>query len=149
MQILPFFFFRLYYPWPYNLHLLAGAWLVIAVTLGMVVAGAAGGRITYHRIVGAILLYLLIAVAFATLFAFVGLSISESFKGIEFRDDLALASSVFYLSFVTLTSTGYGDIVPVHPLARSLCNIESTVGQLYPATILARLVTLELGAGSK
>ena len=74
------FFFRLYYPWPYNLHLLAGAWLVIAVTLGTVVAGAvfAGGRITYHRIVGAILLYLLIAVAFATLFAFVGLSIPES-----------------------------------------------------------------------
>ena len=145
------FFFRLYYPWPYNLHLLAGAWLVIAITLGMVVAGAvfAGGRITYHRIVGAILLYLLIAVAFAALFAFVGLSISESFKGIEFRDDLALASSLFYLSFITLTSTGYGDIVPVHPLARSLCNLECIIGQLYPATILARLVTLELGAGSK
>ena len=65
------FFMRLYYPWPYNLHLLAGAWLIIAVTLGIVVARAVfgGGRITYHRIVGAILLYLLIAVAFATLFA--------------------------------------------------------------------------------
>ena len=33
------FFFRLYYPWPYNLHLLAGAWLIIAVTIGIVVAG--------------------------------------------------------------------------------------------------------------
>jgi hypothetical protein len=102
------------------------------------------GRITYHRIVGAILLYLLIAVAFATLFAVVGLSIPDAFKGIAFEDDSALASSLFYLSFVTLTSTGYGDIVPMHPLARSLCNIESIVGQLYPATILARLVTLEL-----
>ena len=137
------FFLRLYYPWPYNLHLLAGAWLIIAVTLGIVVARAVfgGGRITYHRIVGAILLYLLIAVAFATLFAFVGLSIPESFKGIAFADDAALASSLFYVSFVTLTSTGYGDILPVHPLARSLCNIESIIGQLYPATILARLVT--------
>jgi len=139
------FFFRLYYPWPYNLHLLSAAWLIIAVTLGIVVARAVfgGGRITYHRIVGAILLYLLIAVAFATLFAFVGLSIPDSFKGIAFEDDAALASSLFYLSFVTLTSTGYGDIVPVHPLARSLCNVESIIGQLYPATILARLVTLE------
>jgi hypothetical protein len=53
------------------------------------------------------------------------------------------------LSFVTLTSTGYGDIIPVHPLARSLCNIESIVGQLYPAMILARLVTLELRADNK
>ena len=140
------FFLRLYYAWPYNLHLLAGAWLIIALTLGIVVARAVfrAGRITYHRIVGAILLYLLIAVTFATLFAFAGLSISDAFKGIVFEDDSALASSLFYLSFVTLTSTGYGDIVPVHPLARSLCNIESIIGQLYPATILARLVTLEL-----
>jgi Ion channel len=139
-------FFRLFYPWPYNLHLLAGAWLIISLTVGIVVAQAVfgSGRITYHRIVGAILLYLLIAVIFATLFAVVGLSISDTFKGIAFEDDSALASSLFYLSFVTLTSTGYGDIVPMHPLARSLCNIESIVGQLYPATILARLVTLEL-----
>ena len=144
------FFLRLYYSWPYNLHLLAGAWLIIAVALGIVVARAefGGGRITYHRIVGAILLYLLIGVTFATLFAFVGLSISDAFKGIVFEDNSALASSLFYLSFVTLTSTGYGDIVPLHPLARSLCNVESIIGQLYPATILARLVTLGLRAGS-
>ena len=142
------FYLRLYYPWPYNLHLLAAAWLIIAVTLGIVVAQAVfgGGRITYHRIVGAILLYLLMAMTFATLFAFVGLTIPDSFKGIAFEDDSALASSLFYLSFVTLTSTGYGDIVPVHPLARSLCSIESIIGQLYPATILARLVTLELAS---
>ena len=86
----------------------------------------------------------LISYFYFNLFAFVGLSISNSFKGIAFEDDAALASSLFYLSFVTLSSTGYGDIVPLHPLARSLCNIESIIGQLYPATILARLVTLEL-----
>ncbi|UEM17701.1 MULTISPECIES: hypothetical protein [Bradyrhizobium] len=34
--------------------------------------------------------------------------------------------------------------MPVHPWARSLCNIEAVIGQLYPATLLARLVTLEL-----
>ena len=140
------FFFRLYYPWPYNLHMLSGAWLIISVALGIVVAKQVfgAGRTTYHRVVGAILLYLLIAVAFAALFAFVGLSIPDAFKGIAFEDNSALASSLFYLSFVTLTSTGFGDIVPLHPLARSLSNIESVIGQLYPATILARLVTLEL-----
>jgi hypothetical protein len=51
---------------------------------------------------------------------------------------------LIYFSFVTLTSTGYGDIVPVDPVARSLCNVEMIIGQLYPATLLARLVTLEL-----
>jgi hypothetical protein len=133
-------------PWPYNLQLLASAWLIIAITLGTIVARAVfrTGRVTYHRIVGAVLLYLLVAVGFATLFMFVGLSIPDAFKGISFEDDAALASKLFYLSFTTLTSTGYGDIVPVHPLARSLCNIEAVIGQLYPATLLARLVTLQL-----
>ncbi len=132
--------------WPYNLHLLAAAWLIIAITLGTIVAGAVfrQGRVTYHRIVGAVLLYLLIAIGFATLFMFVGLSVPNAFKGVSFEDDAALASELFYLSFTTLTSTGYGDIVPVHPLARSLCNIEAVIGQLYPATLLARLVTFQL-----
>jgi ion channel len=141
------FVLRIFHPlWPYNLHLLAAAWLIIAITLGTIVAGAVfrRGRVNYHRIVGAVLLYLLVAVGFATLFAFIGLSIPGAFKGVAFEDDAALASELFYLSFVTLTTTGYGDIVPVHPLARSLCNLEAVVGQLFPATLLARLVTLEL-----
>jgi hypothetical protein len=133
-------------PWRYNLHLLAAAWLVIAITLGTIVARAVfrGGRVTYHRVIGAVLLYLLAAVGFAALFAFVGLSIPGAFKGFAFEDDAALASELFYLSFATLTTTGYGDIVPVHPLARSLCSFEAVIGELYPATLLARLVTLEL-----
>jgi hypothetical protein len=132
-------------PWAYNLHLLAAAWLIISITLGTIVARAVfrRGRVTYHRIVGAVLLYLLIAVCFATLFAFVGLSIPDAFRGVVFADNAALASELFYLSFSTLTTTGYGDLVPVHPLARSLCNAEAVIGQLFPATLLARLVTLE------
>jgi hypothetical protein len=137
---------RYYYSWPYNLHVLAAAWLIIAATLGVVVTQAVfgPGYVTYHRIVGAVLVYLLIAVGFACVFTFIGLSVEEAFKGIEFEDDRALVSKVFYLSFATLTTTGYGDIVPVDPWARSLCNIEAVIGQLYPATLLARLVTLEL-----
>jgi hypothetical protein len=138
---------RYFYAWPYNLHLLAAAWLVIAATLGVVVTKAVfgPGYITFHRIVGAVLVYLLVAVGFACLFTFIGLSIDGAFNGITFADDRSLANKVFYLSFATLTTTGYGDIVPVHPWARSLCNIEAVFGQLYPATLLARLVTLELG----
>ena len=146
------FFLRLLYPWPYNLHLLAGAWFIIAITLGIVVAWAVfwGGRITYHRIVGAILLYLLIAVAFATLFAFVGLSISGAFKGIEFKGHSRLGQLAFLSELcIPEPPTGYGDIVPAHPIARTLLQIsESVIGQLYPATILARLVTLGLRAYS-
>src|SRR5262249_14310117 len=128
-----------------DLHMVAAAWLVLAITLGAVVARAvfAPGAVTYHRIVGAVLLYLLIALAFVALFVFVGLLIPKAFSGLAFDDNATFASSAIYFSFVTLTTVGYGDIVPVHPIARSLCNLEAICGQLYPATLLARIVTLE------
>ena len=47
-------------------------------------------------------------------------------------------------SFATLTATGYGDTAPLDPYTRRLANVEAIIGQLYPATLLARLVTLEL-----
>jgi hypothetical protein len=137
---------RLHKPSILNIYLLAGAWLIIAITFSSVVARAvfAPGRVTYHRIHGAILLYLLIAVIFMALYVFVSLLFPGAISGISFEDSPALASNLIYFSFTTLTTTGYGDIFPVHPLARSLSNLESIVGQLYPATLLARLVTLEI-----
>jgi hypothetical protein len=56
-----------------------------------------------------------------------------------------------YFSFVTLTTAGYGDITPVARAARSLSNLEALIGQLYPAIVLARLVSLQvagIGSGS-
>ena len=140
------FFRRLYEPWPYDLHFVAGAWLIVALALGAVIARAVfrRGRVTYHRIVGAILLYLLIALAFTTLYAFIGLTFPDAIKGISFDGNLAVINSLFFLSFGALTSSGFADIIPQHQLARSLCNLESVVGQLFLAILLARLVTLEL-----
>ena len=137
---------RLIRPSTYDLYLVAAAWLVIVCTLAVVVARTvfAQGRVSFHRIVGAVLLYLLIALAFVSLFMLVGLQIPNAFSGLVFEDNEKLASNLIYFSFVTLTSTGYGDIYPVHPIARSLCNLETIIGQLYPATLLARLVSLEI-----
>jgi hypothetical protein len=129
-----------------DVYLFAGALLLMGVTLGYVVARAvfAPGRVSYHRIVGAILVYLSVAVAFSALFTIVGLLVPNAFSGMIFQDNSTLTSNVIYFSFVTLTSTGYGDIFPVNPVARSLCNLETIIGQLYPATLLARLVSLEI-----
>jgi len=52
-----------------------------------------------------------------------------------------------YFSFVTLTTVGYGDVTPVHPVARSLAVAEALTGQLYPAILIGRLVTLATGSG--
>jgi hypothetical protein len=49
-----------------------------------------------------------------------------------------------YFSFTTLTTLGYGDILPVSPVARSLATSEALFGQLYPAVMIARLISLEI-----
>jgi VanZ family protein len=138
---------RLQQPSRLDIYLDASAWMITGLTLGIVVTRAvfAPGRVTFHRIIGAVLLYLNIGLTFAALFCFVALMVPNAFSGMEpLQDNLAVASKLIYFSFVTLTSVGYGDIAPLHPFARSLANIEAIIGQLYPATLLARLVTLQL-----
>jgi MFS family permease len=130
-----------------DIYLDAAAWLIAGLTLTIVVARAvfAPGKVTLHRIIGAILLYLSIGLIFVALFCFAALLTPKAFIGLDPReDDLLVAGNLIYFSFVTLTSVGYGDIVPLHPFARGLANVEAIIGQLYPATLLARLVTLEI-----
>jgi voltage-gated potassium channel len=55
-------------------------------------------------------------------------------------DERLTMSRMFYFTFVTYTSTGYGDITPVLPSARSLATLISATGQLYVAIIIALLV---------
>jgi voltage-gated potassium channel Kch len=58
--------------------------------------------------------------------------------------DLGEFATMLYFSLSTLTTTGYGDIVPVDPFARSVANLEAVIGPFYLAITVARLVTLEI-----
>jgi hypothetical protein len=138
--------FRIRSPSILDLNLFAGAWLIVGLTLAWAVARSifAPGRVTYHRVVGAVLLYLTVAIIFAAFFTFLGTLDPKAFVGLSVEDSPKLATRLIYFSFTTLTTTGYGDLAPVHPIARSLCNLEAIFGQLYPATLVARLVTLQL-----
>jgi Ion channel len=60
------------------------------------------------------------------------------------RDRNACATHLLCFSLATLTTSGNGGIVPLHPFARSLAALEAVIGQLFPATFLARLIALEL-----
>jgi hypothetical protein len=105
----------------------------------------APGRITLRRLQGAIVVYLNLAVIFAAAFSLVWDLSPTAFASLPAPsggpDELA---TMLYFSLTSLTTTGYGDIVPVNPFARSLANLESIVGQFYLAITVARLVTLEL-----
>jgi hypothetical protein len=130
-----------------DVSLQAAAWLLIALVIIWTVARAVfgPGRITYHRIVGAIMLYLTIGLVFVALYTLVGAYAPNAFSGTTITARVSLPSDLVYFSFTTLTTLGYGDIMPVHPIARSLSNVEAIIGQVYPATLLARLVSLGQG----
>lgn len=104
----------------------------------------APGAITWARIEGAIAVYLLIAVGFATLYATAEILSPNSFQGVRPAKGDDFGSSFLYFSLVTQTTVGYGDIVPLHPGARSMATLQSICGQFYIAILVSRLVSLEL-----
>jgi len=53
-------------------------------------------------------------------------------------------SEMIHFSFTTLTGIGDGPVLPHSPLARSLADLETVVGHLFPAILLARLVGLHV-----
>ena len=98
------------------------------------------GPITIHRIQGAVLVYLLIALIFASLYHSIYLiNGEEAFKGLGSAD----RKEFMYFSLTTLTTVGYGDISAAIASGRSLANLEGLIGQLYPAILIARLVSME------
>ena len=103
------------------------------------------GRVTFHRVQGAVVLYLNFALLFFTVYRLLENLMPGAFRGVPPNGaEHGSGAALLYFSFSTLTTLGYGDLAPVHPLARSLANLEAAIGQLYPATLLARLVSLEL-----
>ncbi|UPY36008.1 potassium channel family protein [Sediminicoccus sp. KRV36] len=124
----------------------AGAALAMSVLVAAILRQSfAAGPISFRRIEGAIAAYLLIGLVFACLYAMLHGLVPVAFlhQGEPAQEAEHVVSYIFF-SFVTLTTTGYGDIVPVHPVARSLAILEALTGQLYLAILLARLVSLQV-----
>jgi len=99
-------------------------------------------RVTADLIRGAICGYLLIGLMWAFVFSLVETLQPGSFIS-EAADALNL-ENLIYFSFVTLSTTGYGDIVPVTNQARSLSILEAVMGQMYLAVNIATLVAIRI-----
>jgi len=114
------------------------AFTTIAVFVEVIRSKEIGREAVY----GIVCVYLLIGVTFGTLYDFLETVRPGSFEmtvplaaggGIGFRNML-------FFSFMTLTTIGYGDIIPVTFQAQSLATIEGVVGVLYVAVLIARIV---------
>jgi hypothetical protein len=110
------------------------------------------GAITYHNVCGAVVLYMLVAIVFTLAQTLTEFCCPGSFNFTPRMGGpriAAIKAEMAYYSMVTVTTVGYGDIVPVGNLARALTVLEAIFGQLYPAIILAWLVTLAIQQSRK
>jgi hypothetical protein len=112
------------------------------------------GGVTSHEVFGALSVYLLVGVTWEFFYA---LCLQADPGAIAFPEGPHLLAhgpaesqdtmqSLTYFSFVTLTTLGYGDILPISRLARTLAWMEAVFGQLFLAVMVARLVGL-MGRG--
>jgi len=109
--------------------------------------------VTADTIAGAVCFYLLLGVVWAIIYALIELAHPGSFldrgRPVGAAGQHALVPELLYLSLVTLSTLGYGDVLPVTRQARMLAALEGILGPLYLAVLIARLVGLKASGPHK
>lgn len=95
-------------------------------------------RVTGSVIIGAFAGYFMIGVIFLFILAFLDLSFPDTIN-IDINERNGI-QNVFYFSFVTLTTIGYGDFAPTSPLGQNIAILEGLIGQFYIAIVMATIV---------
>jgi len=98
------------------------------------------GQPDVNRLMGALCIYLLLGVIWGTFYILLEIVSPGSFHGLDAEAPTKHSSELFYFSFVTLTTLGYGDITPEQPMVRTLAYLEAIIGQMYIAVLIAGLV---------
>jgi voltage-gated potassium channel Kch len=96
-------------------------------------------EVNVETIYGALCVYLLIGFVFSSLFGAVNSLGSEYFASPPSQNSPA---DLLYLSFITLTTVGFGDVVPANDFSRALVVLEALMGQVFLVTLVARLVAM-------
>ncbi len=118
----------------------------ILFLLGMMIHSVMRAEhVTRNTLFQAVSAYLMIGLAWFVMYGMVlhfdgGAFSMNTAAGIERGQPVA--SGLLYMSFCTLTTLGYGDITPISSSARGMAMIEATIGPLYLAILIARLVAL-------
>jgi energy-converting hydrogenase Eha subunit C len=100
-------------------------------------------EVTSEILFAAVCVYLLIGLTWGALYVFIELVAPGSF--VDTSDEIAITSPRFlFFSYITLTTVGYGTLIPVTDQARSIALLEAVIGQLYLAIMVARLVGLHI-----
>jgi hypothetical protein len=141
-------------------------WIRLVATLfmllfsGIIILGQSLGatRINTDKVCGAISVFLMFGAIWTTLYAMVVLASPDAIDFPELQLETSTTEldafrrggglekfhALNYFSFVTLSTLGYGDILPVSPIARMLAWLEAVFGQLYLAVLIGHIVGLQV-----
>jgi len=119
------------------LAMLVTSWLLVIVLMAANILTTR--RVSTNTLCRAVSAYMLLGIAWAGLYQILTLLDSGAIRplGPDSR-----WGDFMYFSFTNLTTLGYGDITPISPFAKSLVVVESVVGPMYLAILVARLVGL-------
>lgn len=99
------------------------------------------GEVTANSIIGSICIFLLLGLIWVMLYLLLMEFTAAPFAGLEGAPWQQNFPSLIYFSFVTLTTLGFGDLLPISPIARFLVYIEAIVGVFYMAIVVSSLVS--------
>lgn len=93
--------------------------------------------ISVTTLFGSLSAYLFIGFIFAYIYLLIELVNPSSFAGLQKQDEI----QAIYFSFITLTTVGFGEIIPLKPIAQTFVWLESFTGQSYLAIIIGQLIS--------
>jgi len=102
------------------------------------------GHIDGNKIIGSLSLYILLGLIWAVIYMILLTIDPQAFSGVEGATWQERFSRMVYYSFVTLTTLGYGDVLPVKHVAEFFVYMEAIIGVFYMAIIVSSLISLRL-----
>lgn len=128
------------------------SWKVASLALGVVFlayittvfiwAIVKNPSVTVDTLAGAVSAYMLVGITYGLAYGMIEQLQPGSFRDTVLPGKHFMPSELTFFSFVTLTTVGYGDIIPWSAHARSLAMLEAVTGIMYPAVLIGRLVGL-------
>lgn len=104
------------------------------------------GDIDSNKIIGSLTLYLLLGLIWTMIYLLLLAMDPQAFSGVEVTNWQQGFSRIAYYSFVTLTTLGYGDVLPTNHIAEFFVYMEAIIGVFYMAIIVSSLISLRLAA---
>ena len=121
-----------------NVVYVTGALLVLVTPVMILRDISEHTLVTTDTVMGAACAYMLFGICFALIYGTIGQFMPGGFFGVG----KSPTSDYLFFSFTTLTTVGYGNLIPVTPVGQSLAMVEALSGQIYLVVVVARLVPI-------